>query len=265
MAVLNAESITRRFGRFTAVDHVSFSVDAGEVHGILGPNGAGKTTTIKMLTTLLPLTSGSATVAGFDVSREPARVRAVIGYVPQLISADPLVTGYDNLRVFARLYQVPRAEREARIASALAFMGLTDFAQTPVRFYSGGMIRRLEIAQALLHRPRILFLDEPTVGLDPVARDAVWGQIERLRTEYRTAIVLTTHYMEEADRLCDRLAILHRGRIVATGAPNALKTDLGTPGATLEDVFAHFAGEQLDTGTGFRETQRTRRTAIRLE
>ncbi|HTW40623.1 MAG TPA: ATP-binding cassette domain-containing protein [Thermoplasmata archaeon] len=265
MPTLVAQSITRRFGRFTAVDHVSFEVGEGEVYGILGPNGAGKTTTLKMLTTLLPISSGSATVAGFDVAREPARVRAVIGYVPQLISADPLVTGYDNLRVFARLYQVPRTEREARIASALEFMGLTEFAQTPVRFYSGGMIRRLEIAQSMLHRPRILFMDEPTVGLDPVAREAVWGQIERLRREYRTSIVLTTHYMEEADRLCDRLAILHHGRIVATGAPSALKTDLGTPDATLEDVFAHFAGEGLDSGGSFRETQRTRRTAIRLE
>ena len=265
MSTLVAQSITRVFGRFTAVDHISFEVGEGEVFGILGPNGAGKTTTIKVLTTLLPLTSGTATVAGFDVTRQPSQVRAVIGYVPQLISADPLVTGYDNLRVFARLYQVPRAERDARIESALEFMGLSEFARTPVKYYSGGMIRRLEIAQALLHRPRILFLDEPTVGLDPVARDAVWGQIERLREEFRTSVVLTTHYMEEADRLCDRLAIMHRGRIVASGPPASLKADMGTPGATLEDVFAHFAGEGLDTGVGFRETQRTRRTAIRLE
>jgi ABC-2 type transport system ATP-binding protein len=265
MPTLVAESLTRTFGRFTAVDHVSFTVDPAEVYGILGPNGAGKTTTIKMLTTLLPLTSGTATVAGFDVTRQPAMVRAAIGYVPQMISADPQVTGSDNLRVFARLYQVPRAERADRIASALEFMGLTEFAQTPVKFYSGGMIRRLEIAQALLHRPHMLFLDEPTVGLDPMARDAVWGQIERLRSEHRTAIVLTTHYMEEAERLCDRLAIMHRGRIVATGPPATLKAELGTPGATLEDVFAHYAGEQMEAGVGFRETQRTRRTAIRLE
>jgi ABC-2 type transport system ATP-binding protein len=265
MATLVAQSLTRRFGRFTAVDDVSFEVDEAEVYGILGPNGAGKTTTIKMLTTLLPITSGTATVAGFDVARQPSRVREVVGYVPQMISADPQVTGYDNLRVFARLYQVPRTEREERIGAALEFMGLSDFAQTPVRFYSGGMIRRLEIAQALLHRPRVLFMDELTVGLDPVARDAVWEQIERLREEHRTSIVLTTHYMEEADRLCDRLAILHRGRIVATGPPATLKADLGRPGATLEDVFAHFAGEQMEAGVGFRETQRTRRTAIRLE
>jgi ABC-2 type transport system ATP-binding protein len=265
MPTLVAESLTRCFGRFTAVDHISFTVDAAEVYGILGPNGAGKTTTIKMLTTLLPITSGSATVAGYDVRRQPAQVRASIGYVPQMISADPQVTGYDNLRVFARLYQVPRADRGRRIEEALEFMGLREFATTPVKFYSGGMIRRLEIAQALLHRPPILFMDEPTVGLDPMARDAVWTQIERLRREHRTSIVLTTHYMEEADRLCDRLAILHRGRIVATGPPSTLKADLGTPDASLEDVFAHFAGEELEAGVGFREAQRTRRTAIRLE
>jgi len=265
MPTLVARELTRRFGRFTAVYRVSFEVEAAEAYGILGPNGAGKTTTIKMLTTLLPPSSGHATVAGFDIVRDAARVRAAIGYVPQLISADPQVSGYDNLRVFARLYQVPRAERAERIRAALEFMGLSDFANTPVKHYSGGMIRRLEIAQALLHRPRILFLDEPTVGLDPLAREAVWGQIERLRDEHATSIVLTTHYMEEAERLCDRLAILHRGVVVASGTPAGLKADLGTPDASLESVFAHFAGEEMDSGAGFREIQRTRRTAIRLE
>jgi len=235
------------------------------VFGVLGPNGAGKTTLIKMLTTLLPPSEGSATVAGFDVVREPARVRAAIGYVPQFISADPQMTGFDNLWVFARLYQVPRAERRARIARALAFMGLSDYAHERVKNYSGGMIRRLEIAQALIHRPRMLFLDEPTVGLDPVARESVWAQIERLREEFGTAIVLTTHYMEEADRLCDRIAVLHRGRIVASGTPAELKAGVGRPGATLEDVFIHYAGSSIDTGGNYLDTQRTRRVAIRLE
>jgi ABC-2 type transport system ATP-binding protein len=265
MPALTTEALTRQFGRFTAVDHVTFHVESAEVYGILGPNGAGKTTTIKMLTTLLPPTSGTATVAGFDIVRQAARVRASIGYVPQMISADPLVTGYDNLLVFARLYQVPRQERDPRIRAALDFMGLTDFARTPVKHYSGGMVRRLEIAQALLHQPRIVFMDEPTVGLDPVARDAVWSQIERLPREHGTSIVLTTHYMEEADRLCDRLAIMSRGRIVTEGRPAQLKASLGSPSATLEDVFARYAGEELGGSEAFRDIQRTRRTAIRLE
>ncbi len=265
MFALETHEITRTFGRVTAVDAVSFHVGEGEVYGVLGPNGAGKTTLIKMLSTLLPLTSGSAQVAGWDVVREPARVRASIGYVPQLISADPQVSGNDNLWVFARLYQIPRAERRQRIREALEFMGLTEVGDVLVRNYSGGMIRRLELALALLHRPKILFLDEPTVGLDPIARDTVWGQIERLRKEYRTAVVLTTHYMEEADRLCDRLAILHHGVIVAEGSPTELKSRAPDPSATLEDAFVHFVGGSIETGGSYRDTQRTRRTAIRLE
>ncbi len=265
MEPLVAEALTRRFGRLTAVDQLTFRVHDAEIYGMLGPNGAGKTTTIKMLTTLLPPTSGTASVVGFDIARQPGKVRASIGYVPQMISADPQVTGYDNLRLFARLYQVPRAEREARIASALAFMGLTNVGDALVRTYSGGMIRRLEIAGAMLHRPKMLFMDEPTVGLDPLAREAVWSQIERLRKEQSTSIVITTHYMEEAERLCDRLAIMHRGSMVAEGSPAQLKATLPTPNATLDDVFAHYAGGEMETGGGFRETFRTRRTAIRLE
>ncbi|HTT14780.1 MAG TPA: ATP-binding cassette domain-containing protein [Thermoplasmata archaeon] len=265
MPALESHALTRMFGRLAAVDGVSFRVDAAEIYGVLGPNGAGKTTLIKMLTTLLPPTSGSATVAGFDIVRQPAQVRASIGYVPQLISADPQVTGFDNLWVFARLYQVPREERRERIRAALEFMGLTEFTNVQVKNYSGGMIRRLEIAQALLHRPRLLFLDEPTVGLDPVARDTVWAQIERLREQYRTAVVLTTHYMEEADRLCDRLAIMHHGVIAATGTPAQLKAQVDQPGASLEDAFVHYVGGSIETGGTYRDTQRTRRTAIRLE
>jgi len=263
--VLSTHELTRRFGELTAVDRLSLSVGAGEIFGLIGPNGAGKTTTIKVLTTLLPPTSGSATVAGFDVVRQPSSVRRNIGYVPQLISADAQVTGYENLWVFARLYMIPRAERESRIRDALEFMGLSAVADEVVKNYSGGMIRRLEIAQALMHRPRVLFLDEPTVGLDPLARDAVWEQIARLREKYGTSIVLTTHYMEEADHLCDRVAVLHLGKVVALGSPSELKGSLGRPDATLEDVFARYAGEEIELTGGYREAGRTRRVAVRLQ
>ncbi|MGA9839478.1 MAG: ATP-binding cassette domain-containing protein [Thermoplasmata archaeon] len=263
--ILATRDLTRRFGEFTAVDRLTLTVGAGEIFGLIGPNGAGKTTTIKMLTTLLPVSSGSATVAGFDVQRRPAEVRRNIGYVPQLISADAQVTGYENLWVFARLYAIPRGEREPRIREALDFMGLTGVADQLVKNYSGGMIRRLEIAQALMHRPRVLFLDEPTVGLDPLARDAVWEQIERLRGHYGTSIVMTTHYMEEAERLCQRVGVLHRGKLVGLGTTAELKAKLGRENATLQDVFAEFAGEELELGGGYREAGRTRRVAVRLE
>ncbi len=263
--VLVTEALSRQFGTFTALEPLSISVDAGEIFGLIGPNGAGKTTTLKMLTTLLPPSSGTAKIAGYDIVREPASVRRNIGYVPQLISADAQITGYENLWVFARLYLIPREERDARIRAALDFMGLTSVADEAVKNYSGGMIRRLEIAQALLHRPSVLFLDEPTVGLDPLARDVVWEQIERLRTEYGTAVLLTTHFMAEADRLCERIGVLHRGRLVALGAPAELKSSIGTPNASLEDVFAHYAGGEVEASGNYRETGRLRRVAVRLE
>jgi len=175
------DRLTRRFGSLVAVDALSITVPASSVFGLLGPNGAGKSTTIKMLTTLLPPTSGHARVAGADVVGEAARVRARIGYVPQMLSADSTLTGYENLLISAKLYRIPSAERANRIEGALEFMGLTEAAHMLVRTYSGGMIRRLEIAQAMLHRPAVLFLDEPTVGLDPVARHAVWQHIRDVR------------------------------------------------------------------------------------
>ena len=181
MAILETKALTRCFNGYTAVDALTIAVEAGEVFGLLGPNGAGKTTTIKMLTTLLPPTSGTASVAGFDIVRQAPDVRRVIGYVPQLVSADGNLTGYENLLIFAKLYDIPRAERQGRIHDALALNGLTEAGDRMVREYSGGMIRRLEIAQSTLHRPRVLFLDEPSVGLDPLARRAVWEHIEELR------------------------------------------------------------------------------------
>jgi ABC-2 type transport system ATP-binding protein len=264
MAILETEVLTRRFGTLTAVDALTISVEAGEVFGLLGPNGAGKTTTIKMLTTLLPPTSGNAQVAGFDIARHAADVRRCIGYVPQLLSADGTLTGYENLLIFAKLYDIPRTERESRVRAALAFMGLSDAADKLVRNYSGGMIRRLEIAQSMLHRPRVLFLDEPTVGLDPLARKLVWEHIEKLRVEYGTTIFLTTHLMEEADSLCSRVAIMHLGKVSALGAPSDLKISIGGNGATLDDVFIHYTGDTLESGGNYRETSRTRRTARRL-
>jgi ABC-2 type transport system ATP-binding protein len=212
------EHLTRRFGPLVAVNGLSIAVPTSAIFGLLGPNGAGKSTTIKMLTTLLPPTSGRAWVAGADIVRDPARVRASIGYVPQMLSADSELTGYENLLISARLYRIAPGERRTRIEHALAFMGLTDAAHTRVRAYSGGMIRRLELAQAMLHRPAVLFLDEPTIGLDPVARHAVWDHIREVRGSLQTTILMTTHDMEEADGLCDTVAIMHRGEIAAVGA-----------------------------------------------
>ncbi len=264
MAILETHSLTRRFDTLIAVYPLDLTVEPGEVFGLLGPNGAGKTTTIKMLTTLLPPTSGSATVAGFDIVRQANLVRRVIGYVPQMISADGTLTGRENLMVFARLYDIPRRECDERVNNSLAFMGLADSADKLVREFSGGMIRRLEIAQSMLHRPPVLFLDEPTVGLDPNARRTVWEHIQELRKNYRMTIFLTTHLMEEADSLCDRVAIMHHGEVAALGTPEELKSGIGGENNTLDDVFIHYTGDELDSGGSYRETQRTRRTARRL-
>jgi ABC-2 type transport system ATP-binding protein len=262
--ILETEGLTRRFGALTAVDGLTISVRAGEVFGLLGPNGAGKTTVIKMLTTLLRPTSGGARVAGFDIARQASSVRRAIGYVPQALSVDGSLTGYENLLIFAKLYDIPRREREKRLRDGLAFMGLTDAANKLVREYSGGMLRRLEIAQSTLHRPRVLFLDEPTIGLDPLARKAVWKHVEHLRDGFGTTIFLTTHYMEEADSLCDRIAIMHRGKMVASGTPGELKASIGRNEATLDDVFIHYAGDTVESEGSYYETSRERRMAKRL-
>lgn len=264
MPILETYGLTRRFGTLTAVNNLTMFIEAGEVFGLLGPNGAGKSTAIKMLTTLLPPTSGDAQIAGYSVTRRAGEVRRLIGYVPQMISADGTLSGYENLLIFAKLYDIPRREREQRVRDALAFMDLTDAADKLVRTYSGGMIRRLEIAQSLLHRPRVLFLDEPTVGLDPGARRLVWEHVRQLRENYGTTIFLTTHLMDEADVLCDRVAIMHLGNIAATGTPAALKASIGGDGATLDDVFIHYVGSTLDSGGAYRDTRRARRTARRL-
>jgi ABC-2 type transport system ATP-binding protein len=262
--ILETSELTRCFGDLVAVDHLTLRIEAGQVFGLLGSNGAGKTTAIKMLTTLLAPTSGTATVAGFDVRKQAAKVRRVIGYVPQMISADGTLTGYENLLIFAKLYDIPRRERAARIADALALMELTDVADRLVREYSGGMIRRLEIAQSMLHRPPVLFLDEPTVGLDPIARHSVWDRLMTLKADFNTTIFLTTHLMEEADVLCDEIAILNRGRVAASGSPAALKASVGQEGATMDDVFIRYAGTSVESGGTFQDVSRTRRTAQRV-
>ncbi len=260
---VETEGLTRRFGSLVAVDGLNLAVSAASILGLLGPNGAGKSTTIKMLATLLPPSSGFARVAGFDVVQEASEVRRHIGYVPQALSADGSLTGYENLLLLAKLYGVPGAERTDRIQHALEFTGLLDARDTLVRQYSGGMIRRLEIAQSMLHRPAVLFLDEPTVGLDPVARRTVWEHIRALRSQFGTTILMTTHSMEEADELCERVAIMSQGRIAAVGSPAELKAATGSA-ATLEDVFVHFAGHSLESGGSYRDAVRTRRTVRRL-
>ncbi|MDZ4876656.1 MAG: Daunorubicin/doxorubicin resistance ATP-binding protein DrrA [Chroococcidiopsis cubana SAG 39.79] len=261
--ILATSALTRRFGSFTAVDELTISVAPGEVFGLLGPNGAGKSTAIKMLTTLLPPSAGKAAIAGWDVQRQAAAVRRAIGYVPQALSADADLTGYENLLIFAKLYDIPAKQRQQRIRDVIEFMGLQSVAHRIVRQYSGGTIRRLEVAQSILHKPQVLFLDEPTVGLDPIARSSVWELVQQLRQESGTTIVLTTHFLEEADRLCDAIAILHGGKVITVGTPAQLKASLGEC-ATLDDVFIHYTGDRLNMGANYRETSKIRRTAKRL-
>jgi ABC-2 type transport system ATP-binding protein len=260
---IETSGITRRFGALVAVDEVALAIARGTVFGLLGPNGAGKTTLIRMLTTTLAPSAGTARVSGYDVLINPVEVRRRIGYVPQLLSADGGLTGYENLLLFAKLYGVARPERRARIDEMLAFMDLSAVGDTPVRHYSGGMIRRLEIAQSMLHRPDVLFLDEPTIGLDPVARLSVWRRLREVREHRGTTIFMTTHDMEEADVLCDDVAIMNHGRVVTHGPPAALKANVGAH-ATLEDVFVHYSGESLDQPEQYGIVRQTRRTARRL-
>jgi len=255
--------LTRRFGDLIAANHVSLRVPYGSIFGLLGPNGAGKSTIIKMLTTLLEPTEGTAAVAGFDIVKAPSQVRRRIGYVPQALSADGALTGYENLNLSAKLYGIGRAERKRRIEDALHFMGLTDFGRKLVKTFSGGMIRRLEIAQAMLHRPTVLFLDEPTIGLDPVARRSVWERLVELRANFHVTVLITTHGMDEAEELCDRLAIMHLGKIAAVGNPVDLKASVG-PEATLDDVFVHYSGGTIQEEGNYRDVRATRRTVSRL-
>ena len=231
---IDVAGISKRFGALQAVDNVSFRVQSGEIFGLLGPNGAGKSTLIRMLTTLVPPTSGTAVVAGHDIIRDPTAVRSSIGVIPQNMTSDPELTCAENLGIHARLYGITGARRRERTMELLEAVGLRDRADAMAATLSGGMRRRLEIARGMVHDPQILFLDEPTTGLDPVSRISVWEMITHLRVQQGRTLFLTTHYMDEADRLCDRVAIVDRGRIVALDTPVALKASV--PGASRIEV-----------------------------
>jgi len=246
-SAIDVRNIVKKFGDFTAVDGVTFDVEAGEVFGLLGPNGAGKSTLIRMLTTLLPPTAGTAIINGFDITKKPDDVRRAIGVIPQAMTSDLELSVEENLIIFAKLYGVPRLRRRQLIDELLEAVQLTEWRHAPVRNLSGGMRRRVEIARGLVHEPRVFFLDEPTTGLDPVSRTGAWAMLEKIKSERDLTVLLTTHYMDEADKLCDRIAIVDHGKLVALDTPARLKASI--PGAsektTLDDVFVHYAGRDL--------------------
>ena len=256
--------LRQQFGDTVAVDNLDLNVYPSETFGLLGPNGAGKTTTIRMITTLLPAPTGAVSVFGVDVAHRRTSVRRLIGYVPQQLSADATLTGRENVALFARLYDVPRRQRRERVTEVLASVDLAEVADRPAKTYSGGMVRRLELAQALVSAPKLLVLDEPTVGLDPVARDGVWARIEQIQQDTGMTVLMTTHLMQEADQRCDRVALMHRGRIQALGTPAELRGTLGED-ATLDDVFRAYTGDRLAENSGvMRDVRAARRTARRV-
>jgi len=237
MNAIDVRNIVKKFGDFTAVNGISFTVESGEIFGLLGPNGAGKSTLIRMLVTLLPPTSGTALVNGCDIVKQSDGVRRAIGVIPQAMTSDLELSVEENLLIFAKLYGVPRLKREQLIADLLAAVELTQWRQAQVKNLSGGMRRRVEIARGLVHEPRIFFLDEPTTGLDPVSRVAVWEMLEKIKRERDLTILITTHYMDEADKLCDRIAIVDHGDLKALDSPLRLKASI--PGRnTLEVSFS---------------------------
>jgi ABC-2 type transport system ATP-binding protein len=260
--IIQTINLTKRYGKLVALSGLHLNIQESECFGYIGPNGAGKTTTIRILTTLLPVVEGEARILGLEVSQSPMQARRLVGYVPQQLSADGQLTGRENVAMFARLFDVPRRERAERVAEVLHVMNLDDAADRVASTFSGGMVRRLELAQALVNRPRVLILDEPTIGLDPVGRDTVWDRLRLLQEEGIT-VLITTHYMEEAEELCDRVSLMHRGRIRAVGTPTELEARLA-PEATLEDVFRFYAGDSLEEGGELRDVRSTRRVARRL-
>jgi ABC-2 type transport system ATP-binding protein len=232
--VIKVEGLTKVFNKtFTAVDHIDFSVKRGEIFGFLGPNGAGKTTTISMLITVLKPTSGKATILGGDIANQSLKVRSAIGVVPQEYTADEDLTGYENILLCADLYGIPRSVSKKRAMDLLQLVELTAFKDKRVQTYSGGMRRRLELACGLINRPNVLFLDEPTLGLDVQTRAATWNYVKMLKQQFGMTLFLTTHYLEEADALCDRIAIIDHGKIIVTGPPAELKDSLGGDIITL--------------------------------
>ena len=234
MAAVEVENLTKCFGNFCAVNGISFDVKHGEVFGLLGPNGAGKSTLIRMLTTLVPPTSGTALVNGFDIIRSANEVRQCIGVIPQAMTSDLDLSAEENMNIFARLYGIPREKRVRLVRELLAAVDLTQWGDKPVKMFSGGMRRRLELARGLVHEPKIFFLDEPTTGLDPVSRVAVWEMLSQLKRERDLTILVTTHYMDEADKLCERIAIVDHGKLVALDSPARLKASI--PGQNIIEV-----------------------------
>ena len=231
---VEVESLTKWFGDFCAVDALTFNVEHGEIFGLLGPNGAGKSTLIRMLTTLVPPTSGTARIFGFDIVRDANSVRQSIGVIPQAMTSDLDLTAEENMSIFAKLYSIPRDKRRRTIRELLKAVDLEQWADKPVKMFSGGMRRRLEIARGLVHEPKIFFLDEPTTGLDPVSRVAVWEMLARIKRERDLTILVTTHYMDEADKLCDRIAIVDHGKLAALDSPLKLKASI--PGKNILEV-----------------------------
>ena len=258
MAAIDVQGITKRFGEFTAVDRISFAVDEGEIFGLLGPNGAGKSTLIRMLTTLIPPTAGTALVRGWDIIKAPNGVRRSIGVIPQAMTSDLELSVEENLLIFAKLYGVPRERRRRLMTELLAAVELTQWADQPVKNLSGGMRRRVEIARGLMHEPRIFFLDEPTTGLDPVSRVAVWEMLQKIKAERELTVLLTTHYMDEADRLCDRIAIVDHGHLMALDSPmrlkasvpgkNVLEAGFGATPADWQERLERLPGAEKVTG-----------------
>jgi len=242
VAAIAVENIVKRYGDFEAVSNITFEVADGEIFGLLGPNGAGKSTLIRMMTTLIPVTSGRAVIAGHDVSKDADAVRRVIGVIPQALTSDIDLTVEENLSIYAKLYGIPKAERKRNIEELLEAVDLLKWRNAQTKTLSGGMRRRLEIARGLVHNPKIFFLDEPTTGLDPVSRVAVWEMLDNLKTTRHLTMLITTHYMEEADHLCDRIAIVDHGKLVALDTPMALKASV--PGANVVEMqFTHESDE----------------------
>ena len=245
---VEVKNLVKTYPGIKAVDDISFNIKEGEVFGLLGPNGAGKTTTIRMLLTLVKPTSGSIRVFGLDTMTDPGNVRQLAGYVPQDVSVDGELTGYENMLMYAKLYDVPRNTRQKLIEEAMQYMELSDRADDMVNKYSGGMMRRLEIAQTLVNRPKILYLDEPSIGLDPSARRMIWEHIEKLRAEFGTTILITTHDMNEADRLCNRIGIMDRGKLITVDEPAQLKATIGGDIVSIKSRIPDFAQKLKELG-----------------
>lgn len=244
-AAVQTFDITKRFGELTAVDKINLTIDSEEIFGLLGPNGAGKTTLIRMLTTVLQPTEGTAKIAGSDIRRSPTKVRKKIGVVSQAMTLDVELTAWENMELYAKYYNVPRTIRHERIRELLEVVGLADRADFTVGSYSGGMKRRLELVRSLVHRPEVLFLDEPTTGLDPQARNAVWEYLRKIHEEEKITIAITTHYLDEAEALCDRVAIVDFGRLMALGTPTELKRKV-MGGDVVEAEFTTLTSEAFE-------------------